>query len=60
MHPLEGRKAMFLGVERVLAGEDQPQGQAAAAQRLGDRCKLDGFRTGSDDKVDTLDGQPSP
>jgi hypothetical protein len=38
----------------MLAGQDQPQGQAASAEGSGDGCKLDGFWTGSDDEVDTL------
>ena len=37
----------------VLAGDDQPRPLATRRQRMGNRTKLDGFRTRSDDKRDT-------
>jgi hypothetical protein len=51
---------MFGGVERMLAGQDQARRQAACRQRGGERRQLDRFRAGSDDEVDTLEGQASP
>ena len=39
----------------MLAGEDQTRRKAAGAGGGRDRRKLDGFWTGSDDDVDTLD-----
>jgi hypothetical protein len=46
--------------EWVLAGENQAQFDAAPVQSGGNWAKLDCFRTGSDDDVDTRTGQPSP
>jgi hypothetical protein len=48
-------KAMLLGAQGMLAGQDQPQGKPAPLKGGGDWCKLDGFWTGSDDDVGTLD-----
>lgn len=45
-------QAMVARVERrMLAAEDEPRLEAARRQRLGNRCKLDGFGTGSDDQA---------
>lgn len=46
--------------QRMLAGEDKARRHSAGAQGGRDWRKLDGFWTGSDDNVDTLDWQPSP
>lgn len=53
--PLEAVEREIGGPQRVLPGKDQARRQAASAQGDRDRRKLDGFWTGSDDDVDTLD-----
>jgi hypothetical protein len=57
---LEPCKAVLGHGERVLAGKNEARLQAPTAQRDGDWCKLDRFRTSSDHKVDTQTVQLSP
>ena len=43
----------------MLAGKDQRRCKPALAERVSDRCKLDGFGTSPDDQNNAT-GQPSP
>lgn len=48
------------GIQCLLAGEGDANPQSPPRQRIGERCKLDGFRTRSDDEPDRVSMQPSP
>lgn len=50
-----GFQPVLRRVQRMLPRQDKPQRQAASAESIGDGSKFDGFWTGSDNDVDTLD-----
>jgi len=44
----------------MLSRENKRRRKPALGERMGDRCKLDGFGPGADDQANTRGTQPSP
>ena len=57
---VKGAKAEGMGLEQMLAGENDQRIGAARSQRSGDGLQLDGFGPGADDQTNIGETQPSP